>query len=240
MCGRFVQLNATIERSNAIRNFIKNTDTYSPHLRNLESYNVAPGRSVVAVHNEISQPQLDIMTWGYMPKWAKDGRRAIINARAETVLDKPSFKSILGTRAIVPVEGFYEWKRGSTHTGKSQKLPYYFRRTDSEIMLLAALYAKSVDPDTGEIRRTFLLLTRSANQMMANYHDRMPVILGSDQISDWLENNSQAEAVTNATEPAPDDLLSAYRVSTSVNSYKNDGPELIKIFNNEANEVNLF
>lgn len=218
-----------------MRNFIANIDTYSPHWRDLESYNVAPGKPAVALHKENAQLQLDVMTWGYLPKWAKEGQRVIINARSESVLDKPSFKSILGTRAIVPVEGFYEWKQGSTYAGKSQKLPYYFRRTDAKIMLLAALYAKPVDPDTGEIIRTFLLLTRAANQMMANYHDRMPVIVESDEVSDWLENDSPSEAISRVAKPKPDALLSAYRVSTSVNSYKNDGPELIEMLSSQSN-----
>lgn len=240
MCGRFVQLSSTIERTNAIRNFIANTDTYSPHLRNLESYNIAPGRSVLALHNEDSQLEFDSMIWGYLPKWAKENQRAIINARSETVLDKPSFKSILGTRAVVPAEGFYEWKNGFNDVGTSKRAPYYFQRTDLDVALLAALYSKSTNPTTGEIERTFLLLTRAANKMMANYHDRMPVILESNEVSDWLGNDSTSEAVAHATKPKPEDFLTAYRVSNSVNSYRNDGPGLIEMVNNDPKELDLF
>lgn len=237
MCGRFVQLNSTIMRTQAVLNFITNIDTYHPQARSLESFNVAPSKQVVAIYLEESAPILGEMAWGYKPSWAKSAQQALINARAETVLEKPTFKPIVGNRAIIPVEGFYEWKQISN--GTRTKHPYFFERSDSQVMLLAALYSKTVDTSTGEISRNFLILTQAANQMMNHYHDRMPVILEPNQTQHWLTCPSAREATLNATAERPDDLLTARRVPNLVNSYKNDGPELIANLRQESNPLGL-
>lgn len=155
----------------------------------------APGRWTVAPtddalvlrrHPEHGDLRLSLLRWGLVPVWSRDTRGAakLINARAETVTDKPSFRDAWRKRrrCVVPAEGFYEWAKGP-----SGKVPHFITRKDGAGLALAGLWEGWKDPASGEWLRTFTLLTCAANPMMAELHDRMPVILAPADIARFLD-----------------------------------------------------
>lgn len=230
MCGRFVQIDATITRLQTIREFQIRVDSYAPHRHRLESYNVAPQRMVMVIKAANGQLELDEMLWGIKPKWAKDRARHLINARSEGISEKTTFRRLLNQKIAVPAEGFYEWKGGGAPGlgSRPKKTPYYFYRTDGDPVLMAGLFQRSADPDTGELIETFVILTTAANSMMSPYHDRMPVIVEPAQLSEWLLKETDASLLERITSPPPNEILTTHRVSNRVNSSRTEGYELIE------------
>ncbi len=169
MCGRFVQIDATITRLQAIHEFQTRPDSYPPHRRSLESYNVAPQRMVTVIKGTNGQLELDEMLWGMKPKWAKDRARYLINARSEGISEKKTFRQLLNQKIVVPAEGFYEWKSGGASGSdlRLKKTPYYFYRSDGNPVLMAGIFEHSRDGETGEEIETFVILTTAANSMMS-------------------------------------------------------------------------
>ncbi len=245
MCGRFVQIDATITRLQAIHDFEIRADTYAPHRHHLESYNVAPQRVIVVIRNTDGELVLDEMLWGIKPKWHKGSTQLLINARSESVEQKPTFRKLLNQRIAIPAEGFYEWKRdtqGSQRNGASRlnRTPFYFYRADGNPVLMAGIFEKSVDHETGELVESFAILTTRANTMMLRYHDRMPVILEPSQLDEWLGAANANALLDQVRVPPADEILMVHQVSNRVNSSRTEGPDLIAEVQGSAPSGSIF
>ena len=192
------------------------------------SYNVAPTQQVLAVlgsGDDGGENRPEIMRWGLIPFWAKDpsiGSR-MINARAETVAQKPAFRSALQKRrCLVLADGFYEWRK----EGKD-KTPMYIRSRSREPFAMAGLY-ETWKPTEGEPVRSCTIVTTTPNKLMEPIHNRMPVILPQGAEATWLDREIEdRDALTSLLVPYPDGEMEAYIVSTLVNSAKNNFPECI-------------
>lgn len=189
-------------------------------------YNLAPTQLVPVVVND-GERMLDAYRWGLIPSWAKDASigNKLINARGETVAEKPSFRSALKRRrCLVVVDGWFEW-----HQGTKPKTPYLFRRKDGRPLAFAGLWEEWKAPDTGEVLRTCTLITTGANALAAPIHDRMPVVLPPEARDVWLRPEPQEAAVLRPLlVPYEGDELEAYEVSRLVNSPANDVPACIE------------
>lgn len=174
--------------------------------------------------------RLGRFTWGLVPSWSKDPKSGarLINARSETVLEKPSFRNLVPRhRCIVPLDGFYEWRTVPIDgvVPSAPKQPVYAVRRDGRPIAAAGLWTTWRGAD-GASLHTCCLLTTEANGTMSPIHDRMPVILESDDWDDWLGGDVD-EAVA-LMRPAADSVLVVSEVSPRVNSVRNNGPELIE------------
>ncbi len=189
-------------------------------------YNIAPTQFVAAIRNsesgdEAGQREMVMLRWGLIPFWAKDpaiGNR-MINARAETVAEKPSYRNAFRhRRCVVLADGFYEW-----HREGSVKVPHFMSLKSGEPFALAGLWESWKDRDTGEALQTTTLITTAANDFMAPIHHRMPVILQSEGADEWLAgSNVMLDDVASRT---PE--LQAWPVSREVNNARNQGEQLI-------------
>lgn len=189
-------------------------------------YNIAPTQSVTTILAADGQRQAASMRWGLIPSWAKDvaiGNK-MINARAETVAEKPAFRTALRRRrCIIPADGFYEWQ---VRNGKKQ--PVRFVPADGGILAFAGLWECWRQGEGKEVR-SFTIITTAANDFVRPVHDRMPVILPHTAFDLWLDPTVQdAEAVLPLLTSAPEDALRVYDVSTLVNSPRNERPECIE------------
>ena len=233
MCGRFVSASSP-ERIAA--HFGAET-----HVEPLgENYNVAPTNDVYGIVADADgKLELQVFHWGLVPVWAKERKvgQRMINARAETIAEKPAFKGVFKKhRCIIPMDGFYEWAPGVeggpvTKAGKPAKRPHFVHRVDGEPLAVAGVWSawrdRSEGPDAPWLHST-AVITTSANATMASIHDRMPVVLPKAMWSTWLDPTNQLiEVLSKLLVPAPDDLLEMHEVSTDVNNVRNKGVELI-------------
>jgi putative SOS response-associated peptidase YedK len=189
-------------------------------------FNLAPTQLMPVVPND-GQRMLDAYRWGLIPSWAKDvsiGNK-LINARGETVAEKPSFRSAFKRkRCLLLIDGFYEWKQST-----KPKTPFFFHRKDRKPFALAGLWEEWRAPDTGEVVRTCALITTGPNAVMAPLHDRMPVILSPRGQELWLRPEPLEPAqLQPLIAPCPDDFLEAYEVARVVNSPANDVPACVE------------
>ena len=188
-------------------------------------YNIAPTQDVLTVVG--GEPRRGgYMRWGLIPFWAKDksiGSR-MINARAETIVEKPSFRNALRRRrCLVLADGFYEWQK----LGK-QRIPMRIVMRSGEPFAFAGLWETWRDPQ-GEVVPSCTIITTSANDTLSPIHDRMPVILPRDLEDFWLDESiTDADALTSVLTPYDDEAMEAYEVSALVNSARNDGPEVVE------------
>ncbi|KAA2244201.1 SOS response-associated peptidase [Salinarimonas soli] len=185
-------------------------------------YNVAPTQPIALVHGAGGARHFRLARWGFLPGWVKDPKSfpLVINARGETLLEKPTFRAALKRRrCIVLADGFYEWRR----EGKA-KAPFLIRRTSRGPLHLAGLWETYSDPQGGEID-TAAIVTTDANGLMSAVHDRMPAILDAAGIAPWLDvdgvDDRQAMALVH---PCPDGWLDLTPVSPRVNDVRNDDP----------------
>jgi putative SOS response-associated peptidase YedK len=237
MCGRFVST-AGPDRIAAYFDTVVPTEPVAESLG--ENYNVAPTQDVYAVVGVgDGAARLDAFHWGLVPSWAKDRKIAsrMINARAETLTEKPAFKRLFAAkRCIVPMDGFYEWTPGSPDgplgsTGKPLKQPWFIHRADGEPLAVAALWSAWKDPDDAEGRflHSTTLVTTAANEAMRPVHDRMPAILVSEHWAEWLDPaNHDTGALSRLLDGGPPDLLELHPVSTDVNNVRNNRPDLLE------------
>ncbi|HYF13266.1 MAG TPA: SOS response-associated peptidase [Candidatus Paceibacterota bacterium] len=214
MCGRF----AVFSSKEALEARFKATvsDETSPH------YNAAPSQKLPTILN-MNDEEIVNTKWGYLPHWAKpDGKiRPQINARGETVDQKPFFKtSFKSRRCLVLSDGFYEWDRKGP-----KKIPYFITTKDKEPFAMAGIWDTSQE-DGREIN-TFAIITTGANKTVSQIHDRMPVILQRDEERDWLDQSLPLNAAKEMLTALPDGQIEMFPVSTRVNSIKNDDPELL-------------
>ena len=203
------------------------------------NYNVAPTTDVYAVVDEHGgEPAVRAFHWGLVPVWAKDMKigSSMINARAETLADKPSFKGLLRKRrCIIPIDGFYEWQApvaaALSARGKPVKQPLFIHRADGHLLAVAGLWTvwrDTAGPESGPWLHSCTIITTAANDTIAPVHDRMPAILPATAWHEWLDPNiDDPNQLSQLLRPAPNDILAMHRVSTAVNSVRNKGAELI-------------
>jgi putative SOS response-associated peptidase YedK len=221
MCGRFTsatQLSLLAERFRADP---AGAEGHRP------SWNVSPASDIlVVVAGDDGARQLRELRWGLVPRWAKDPKgRPLINMRAETVREKPTWQRTLASkRCIIPIDGFYEWQ----DQGKgNRKQPFYITSRDGEPLALAGLWATWRDEDGGQELWTCTILTTSANKLMRSVHHRMPVILPPEAWDAWLDpDNKDVEQLTALLDPAPEELLALWPVDQAVSNPRNNRPEL--------------
>ena len=206
-------------------------------------YNVAPTKEVYAIverppsreSDEPPQRQLRVLTWGLVPSWAKDpsiGNR-MINARMETVAEKPAYRKAFATRrALLPADGYFEWYPTSQTNakGKPVKQPFFIRPKDGGVLAMAGLYEIWRDPtraedDPARFRWTCTVLTTQAEDSLGHIHDRMPLMVERDRWHEWLDPTHPGD--TSLLVPAAPGRLEAYAVSTLVSNVRNNGPELV-------------
>ncbi|MEY3093461.1 MAG: hypothetical protein RLZZ269_1003 [Actinomycetota bacterium] len=235
MCGRFTSLTPPDQLAKIFAT-AEPTPTLFDDFR--PNHNVAPTTRVAAVANDADgRRRLGRFQWGLVPHWSKDpsGSARLINARSETVFEKPSFRSSAASRrCIVPMDGFYEWRTvyETPRPAKSPKEPVYVTRTDGQPLAVAGLWASWRDPNLGDDApwlHTCCIVTTQANATMAPIHDRMPVVLEHDDWSTWLDTaHSDRNELASLMIPADENVLRVIDVAPIVNSIRNNGPELIE------------
>lgn len=234
MCGRFVS-SSSPERIAAYFGATVAVDSLG------ENYNVAPTNDIYGVVAGADDTvEVRAFQWGLVPVWATDPKigQRMINARAETLAEKPAFKGVFRKqRCIVPMDGFYEWAPGAaggplTKAGKPAKRPFFIHRADGEPLAVAGLWSawrdRSAGPAGGWLH-TATVVTTEANATTRAVHDRMPVILPRAMWHLWLDPaNDNIDMLSKLLVPAPDHLLTMHAVTTDVNNVRNKGAALIE------------
>ncbi|MGE6260456.1 SOS response-associated peptidase [Heyndrickxia sporothermodurans] len=222
MCGRFtltVTIDQIIDRFD-IKQFL-NEELFSP------SFNIAPSQAVLTVINDGTKNRLGYLRWGLIPPWAKDEKIGykMINARAETISEKPSFRNAYKKkRCLILADSFYEWKRHDNNT----KTPMRIKLKAVDLFAMAGIWESWKSPN-GQIVYTCSVITTASNELMSSIHDRMPVILEPDDEKYWLDPSiSDIDFLHQFLKPFNQDMMEAYEVSTLVNSPKNNSPTLIQ------------
>ena len=233
MCARFTVAKDLAEFARFF-NFVCRVAFFAP------CYNIAPRQQAPVIVLDQFRPVLKLMRWGLIPSWAKDESIGdkLINARAETISEKPSFrKPMERQRCLIPADGFYEWQRQ-----KRELTPFRFTMRDNSFFCFAGIYEKWIrPPKSGEFEfndldetppsrevETFSIITTTANKMVASVHDRMPVIVHPDYWLWWIDERRDGESVKSLLRPYPAEDMNCYRVSKLVNNARNDSPDCIK------------
>lgn len=259
MCGRYA---ASRDPEDLVEEFEVDRVDAPPRLE--PDYNVAPTKDVYAVLTRVPRPprdddgnpipghedagpvrQLRVLRWGLVPSWAKDpsiGSR-LINARMETVADKPAFRRALAKRrCLLPADGYYEWYapagagagRTADRPGKVAKQPFFIRPKDGGVLAMAGLYEfwrrpGSADDDPDAWLVTCAVLTTEAEDDLGRIHDRMPLLVEPDRWAAWLDPTiDDVDQLRGLLVPAAPGRLDAYPVSTMVNNVAHNGPELVE------------
>lgn len=244
MCGRYTLVHSHKE-------ILKRFRITKAHLESKIRFNIAPSQKIPIViydsavqseaspdpmqtidgdfesgSSEESRRFLELAQWGLVPTWARgDSKmRPMINARAETAAEKPSFRSAFKKRrCLIPADGFYEWKNE-----KGKKIPVRITLKDTPLFAFAGLYEDSKDSEGAKVR-TCTILTVEANSKIAPVHERMPVILKPESEDIWLRTDAEdKERLMSCLVPCPEELIDIYEVSTVVNSARIDTPECIE------------
>lgn len=191
-------------------------------------FNIAPTQSAPVLRNIEGKHWVDALKWGLIPSWSKDatiGTR-LINARSETVSEKPSFRAAFKSRrCLIPTTGFYEWRKISPN---GPKQPYHIHRKDGRAFAYAGLWEQWTDPN-GEVVESFTILTTEANDLIRPLHNRMPVILSPNDYDKWLNAGaSDVETLRSLMQPFSGDDFEITPVSKRINSARNDDPECVE------------
>jgi putative SOS response-associated peptidase YedK len=218
MCGRFAQ--RTDPKRVAKWFGVEEAPELEPR------YNIAPTQEITAVRETKDGREIAFYKWGLIPSWAKDtsmGAR-LINARSETVREKPAFRQAFKQRrCIIPADGFYEWQRT-----EGRKQPFFFQMKDESPFGFAGLW-EQWKGEEGQVINSCTILTTEANEVLRPVHDRMPVILHPDAYSLWLDHDTRKlEMVVDLLRPYPADEMTSYPVSTLINSPRSQGERLIE------------
>ncbi|MBX0333427.1 SOS response-associated peptidase [Pontibacter sp. HSC-14F20] len=186
-------------------------------------YNAAPSQTLPVVTNE-KPDTIQFYSWGLQPFWAKDAKaiKRSINARAETLTEKPSFRNLLKSkRCLVPADGFFEWVVTS-----HGKVPHRILLKNEQLFSFAGLWDEWVDKSSGEVLHTYTIITTEANDLVKPIHDRMPVILSPEAEKLWLDEHETQEDLLSLLKPYDADKMKEYPVSILVNSPTNNVPEV--------------
>lgn len=226
MCGRYT-LAASEEALLETFDVAELTFEHGPR------YNVAPGQRAPVVAEDHRGRRIGLLEWGFVPVWEKGrrragvrsshGRRGCINARAESVATKPSFREAFARRrCLIPADGFYEWRREG-----GRKVPHWFHPDAGEVVSFAGIWTSGIRPD-GELLHAFAIITTPANEEVRPVHARMPAVIARYDRDRWLDRSTDADGALRLLDPAPTGTFSARRVSTRVNSPGEDDPALIE------------
>jgi putative SOS response-associated peptidase YedK len=213
MCGRFTLRDP--RRAKFDRRPVGHLLSLAPR------YNIAPSQTVLAITSRGGEREASFYQWGLVPSWSNDAK-GVINARAETLLRKPSFsESFERRRCLIPADGFYEWKR----SGKS-KQPYYFQRRDEEVFAFAGIW----DHWQGDGRSIIscAIITTTPNELLASVHDRMPVMLDTSSHRTWLNSEATPEQLMALLSPFPAEEMKSHAVSDEVNYASIDHEHLVE------------
>lgn len=192
-------------------------------LPNLPNYNICPTNQICAVASAAGSRRLVSMRWGFLPHWYKttNGGPLVINARAETIAEKPAFRNACRERrCLIPATGFYEW----TKDAKGKRLPWYIQPTGEPPLVFAGVWQDWERGD--ETYRTCAIVTTAANETMSQIHHRQPVTVAQDDWAKWLGEDGKGAATL--MKAAPEEAMSFYRVDPKVNSNRASGAELIE------------
>ena len=223
MCGRY----AITTPPEALRQFLDYVERPNFPAR----YNIAPTQPIPIVRQTrdpdgARRRHFLLVRWGFLPGFVKDPRDfpLLINARAETATQKPSFRNAMKRRrCLVPADAYYEWRR---EPGKRTGAPFLFRRADGAPMIFAGLWESWCGPEGSEVD-TACILTTDANGATAAIHDRMPAILEPAACAAWLDcDEVDAETAARLLRPAPVDAIDFFEIGPAVNKVANDGPEI--------------
>lgn len=248
MCGRYA---SSLDPEDIVEEFEIRSAVPDVLPRLPPDYNVAPTKEVYAVLERAPRPanadeparpaerQLRVLTWGLIPSWAKDPKigSRMINARVETVAEKPAYRRAFASRrAILPADGYYEWYATDslTKAGRPRKQPFFIRPKDGSMLAMAGLYEFWRDPTRAEDdplrwKCTCTVITTTATDDLGRIHDRMPLMLPHSAYDAWLDPAPRDPADLLALlEPAAPGRLEAYPVSTLVSNVANNGPELVE------------
>jgi putative SOS response-associated peptidase YedK len=220
MCGRYAVFAGKEKIQEAFGVTSDDSELFEPN------FNATPGSLLpVVLLGKARVKRIGPLRWGLIPSWADDLSvgYSMINARSETLLEKPSFKKpFQRQRCIIPASGFYEWQK----LGKA-KIPYYIRTLDQEVMGFAGLFEKWEKDEQTVF--SFTIITTSANDLLAPLHERMPVILNKKNYDDWLDPLfDDIEILQAMMKPYPTERMALYRVSEAVNTATNNGPDLVR------------
>lgn len=222
MCGRytlFAEFDEILDRFDIEASI--DQELYNP------SYNIAPSHSVLSVINDGTRNRLGYLRWGFVPTWAKDEKIGykMINARAETLAEKPSFREAYKhRRCLVVADSFYEWKKGADNS----KTPMRITLKSEKLFAMAGIWERWKTPE-GKPLFTCSIITTTSNELMKDIHDRMPVILNKEDEQTWLDPKlDDVSKISHLLKPLPADHMEAYEVSTMVNSSRNNSPQLIQ------------
>jgi len=252
MCGRYASSRSPDDLAEEFEVVDARLDKVLP-----PDYNVAPTKEVYAVLDRVPRPddedggaaeaepvrQLRVLRWGLVPFWAKDpsiGSR-MINARMETVAEKPAFRrAFAGRRCLLPADGYFEWyptqQTGTAQKGKGGKplkQPFFIKPKDGSVLAMAGLYEIWKDPtrdddDPEKFRWTCTVLTTEATDEVGRIHDRMPLLVTPDRRAAWLDPRTPKDQLPALLVPAQQGGLEAFPVSTAVGNVRNNGPELVE------------
>lgn len=221
MCGRFVSKTEKKEIEKEFNVEIADGNLTAPR------YNIAPTQVIAAIAEIENERELASFKWGLIPHWAKDDSigSKLINARAETLREKPSFREAFAhRRCIIPASGFFEWQKQT----KGAKQPFYFYLKDKDVFGFAGLWEEWLDKQTGELTETCTIITTEANEVLKPVHDRMPVILKSNDYDFWLDEKvKDTGKLQNLLVPYSAKEMDSHAVSRSVNIPAADSEELI-------------
>ena len=208
MCGRYKITKPVTKTADLVKTNIKVEDS--------ENYNAHPTQKLPIIKSYTNGKALELCEWGLVPAWSKklDKFSPLINARKETLMDKITFKNLIQTsRCLVPVDGYYEWKRE-----EKNKIPYYFTKEDDELMFLAAIHQNN----------QFCIITREATEEISKIHHREPLILNQSQINNFLNVKKDAVEVLNTIRPPK---LKFHEITKDVNNHINNNLSLINKLN---------
>jgi putative SOS response-associated peptidase YedK len=253
MCGRYASIKAPTDLADEFRAVDATDGAAEP------DYNVAPTKNIVTVVQrhprdadgtpdpDTTERTLRVVRWGLVPSWAKDPKSGarMINARSETAAEKPAFtRAMQARRCLIPADGWYEWQRGPEH-----KQPYYTRYADGSSLAMAGIWEYWKPKDDPENRYpdglvTASVLTTSAVGVLAQVHDRMPLLLPPSAWDAWLDPDVRADddSVAALLAPPSAELVAALElrpVSSLVNSVRNNGPELLAPFEDVPEPLQL-
>jgi len=220
MCGRFA-LSAPVD---VLRCHFKIKEVVDLSPR----YNIAPGQQVAALRFGRRGKEIVMLRWGLIPFWARDKRigARLINARAETLEEKSSFRhSFNKYRCLIPADGFYEWKE---IPGQKTKQPYFIRMNDSGLFAIAGLWSTWKDKASGENIESCTIITTDSNPLLADIHPRMPVILPQESYNSWIDPQTESGELEKMLCSCPAEELTAHPVNGLCNNPQNDSPECIR------------
>lgn len=221
MCGRYT---VTVTLEELVVRFAMDRTSF-PYYR--QKYNVAPGQMIMAVLHDGEANRAGELKWGFVPSWAKDSKIGyrMINARAETILHKPAFRTPLERkRCIIPADSFYEWKKNASGSGKQ---PMRIQLNSGSLFAMAGLYDTWLAPDGSKLS-TCTIITTESNELIAGIHERMPVILRPEDEAGWLNRSNRDPArLLHLLKPFPAKEMRAYPVSSHVGNVNNDSPECV-------------